>query len=401
MKKVLFTLTIGLIILFSVGCWNQRELNDLAIAMPLGFDKVEDAVNVTIQVVLPEEAKEPSYYTPVTVYTETAGSVFEAFRKMTTQSPRKIYLPHFRVMVINEELAREGIIETLDMLVRDHELRSDFFIVVAKDGYEAEDILEIMTPFERIPANEMFSALQTSQAAWAPTTTILLDELLTNLVTEGKEAVLTGVTIYPTLSEKGKAKENVERIDPNSVLKASNVGVFKGDKLVGWLNEDESKGFNYIIGNVQSTVGRIECPTSGELVVEIKGVEEKIIPHVINGKPEIEIDLTIYANIGEVLCTVDLTDPEVIKELEKSMEDQLQEVVQSSIVTSQEKYGSDIFGFGNAIRKKYPKQWKTLKDNWDEEFSRLPITYSMKGVIEITGTVDQSFFKKFKEMDEK
>lgn len=394
-KLCLIVILISFTIIAS-SCWNRRELNDLAIATSLGIDKFEDQYKVSLQVVSPQEVKEPSYYTPVTVYSETAKSIFEAFRRMTTEAPRKIYLPHFRILVIGEELAKEGIFETLDMLIRDHEFRSDFYIVVAKEGLKAEDILSVMTPLEKIPANEKFSSLKTSNAAWAPTIAIYLDDLLVDLATEGKEPVLTGIKILGDKGEQAASKENVEKLEPNSLLKFHGIGVFKDDKLIGWLNEQESKGYNYIIGNVQSTVGRIKCPNGGELVVEVKKSESEIIPHMKNGQPEIEIKLNSTVNVAEVKCEVDLKDPKTIVQLESALEEQQKNILIASVKAAQEKFNSDIFGFGNMIHKSYPKQWKKLKSTWaDEQFKKLPVTYSVKGIINTTGTLDQSFYSDF------
>lgn len=399
-KKCLFLLWLIFGLMFSSGCWDQRELNDLAIAMALGFDKADDLIEVSIQVVIPQEVKEPSYYTPVTNYSKTAESVFEAFRKMTTESPRKIYLPHFRIMVISEELAREGITDILDMLIRDHEFRSDFYLGVARGDTKAKDILKIMTPLEKIPANEKFSSLQTSEAAWAPTVAVLLDDLLNDLITEGKEAVLTGIMVTGDLSTADE-KANVEQIEPNSLLRWGNIAVFKGDKVVGWLNEEESKGYNYIMGNVNNTVGRVPCPNGGEVVLEVKSSNVEVIPRMKNGQPEIEIEIVNNVNIGEVICDIDLNNPDAISDLEKNIEKRVEEILDAAIQAAQEKFNSDIFGFGNAIYKKFPKQWKQqFEPTWKQDgFQNLQVTYSIDTTVEHSGTLTQSFYSKLKELD--
>lgn len=398
MKKSISIAILLLIMIFSVGCWNQRELNDLAIAMAVGFDDVNDnEIELSIQVVQPEEITDPSYFTPVTVYSEIAPTIFEGFRKMTTESPRKIYLPHFRIAVISEQLARKGINDILDMLIRDHELRSDFYILIARDKYTAKDIISIMTKLDRIPANKIFSSLKVSDAAWAPTTAVLLDELLIGLATDGQEVALTGITIAGGEKEKAKTKKNVERMDRIGTISTKGISVFKDDKLVGWLNEDESKGYSYIMDEVQSTIGRINCPNGGELVVEIMSAEADKTANIKNGKPQIEISITLNVNIGEVACIIDLTDEETIQQLEKNMEEQLEKIVKSTVHAAQQKFNSDFLGFGNLIYKNHPKQWEKLKDNWDEEFPKLSVKYNMKGTINLTGTMEQSFFNKIKE----
>ena len=51
MLLVALFIIIGLL----TGCWSRRELNDLAISVGMGFDKKDDQVQVTIQIVNPGE----------------------------------------------------------------------------------------------------------------------------------------------------------------------------------------------------------------------------------------------------------------------------------------------------------------------------------------------------------
>lgn len=154
------------------GCWDKRELNELAITLALGIDKVEgeDEYEVTAQVVVPSAVsmKDGTGGTAVTLFTENGETVYEALRRMTKVSPRKIYPGHLQMLIIGEELAKEGIGESLDLLARDWELRPDFYVVVAKD-VTAREILNVTTDLESIPASKMFAGLKVSEKAWAGT----------------------------------------------------------------------------------------------------------------------------------------------------------------------------------------------------------------------------------------
>ena len=133
MKKCMFVLLILSVLL--TGCWDRRELNELGITLALGIDKVEDEYQVTAQVVVPSEisTKSSTGRSPVTLFHANGETVYEALRKLTKNSPRKIYPGHLRMLVIGEDLAEEGIGESLEFLSRDWELRSDFYVVIAKD----------------------------------------------------------------------------------------------------------------------------------------------------------------------------------------------------------------------------------------------------------------------------
>ncbi len=390
MKKCMFVLLI--LCLFLTGCWDRRELNDLAITLALGIDKVEDEYQVTAQVVVPSEisTKTSTERSPVTLFQANGETVYEAFRKMTKNVPRKLYPGHLRMLVLGEDLAEEGIGESLEFLSRDWELRSDFFVVIAKD-ITAGEVLNVTTTMESIPANKMFNTLKTSEAAWAATNGIILDELIANL-TSGKEAVLTGILVTGD-QEIGSSKQNVESITPAARIEYDDLAVFKKDKLVGWLTERESRGYNDIVNEVQNTVTAVSCPEEGKASIEIIQLDSKIKGKINKGKPEVDVNIKVKGNIGEVECQINLSEQKSIVELEKNTEKKMEETINQTIETVQKQYGTDIFGFGEAIHRSNPKEWKKIKEQWDEEFSELTANVKVDVKLRHTGTVGNSFLE--------
>jgi len=57
-------------------------------------------------------------------------------------------------------------------------------------------------------------------------------------------------------------------------------------------------------------------------------------------------------------------------------------------VLKQQQYQTDVSGFGNNLRIKYPKVWEKVKKNWDQTFSEVPITYKVNINIKDYGTGD-------------
>ncbi|WP_318503543.1 Ger(x)C family spore germination protein [Bacillus sp. T3] len=396
MKKVFILLMMILSILLSTGCWNRRELNEIALVVALSIDKSKEGYELTAQVVEPSEIasqKGGSGRTPVTTYTEKGDYLFEAIRRMTTVTPRKLYFSHLQMLVLGEEIAKEGIAESLEIFTRDPEFRKDFYIAVSKD-VKAKDVLQNLTSIEKIPANKLHSSLETSEKAWAPTVAIQMDELISDLTNEGKNAVLTGISVTGKV-DKGSSLGNVTRIEPYARLKYKGVAVFKSDKLIGWLNEKESKGYNYITDNVTNTVGDIPCPGNKNIVLEIIRSKSKVTGKVVNGHPEIHVEIFGEANVGEVACKIDLTKPESIKKLEESVDKVNSEILATSINKAKE-LKADIFGFGEVIHRADPKAWKTLKNDWNQHFVELKVTTHSTFKIRRTGVSNQSFLNNIK-----
>ncbi|MBA2943796.1 Ger(x)C family spore germination protein [Paenibacillus sp. CGMCC 1.16610] len=389
--------TLSLLGLVLSGCWDRHELNDLAITVGVGLDKSGDEYLVTVQIVNPNEVaskKGAGYSTPITTLSARGISILEAARKLTTSAPRKLFASHLRIIVIGEELAREGVAKVLDGITRDHEIRSDFYLIVAR-GTTASKVLQILTPIERIPANKMFKTLETSEKAWAPTVSVRIDQFITKLSEPTTESVLTGIRIEGD-PKKGRSKSSLAETKPITNLQYTGLALFKQDKLVDWLNEDESKGYNYIVGNVKSTMGHLECPKGGTLTVEIIRSKTKMKGVVKNGKPEINLHVILEENVSEVQCDIDLLKPETIHELEETATKALKKVMYASINKAKENK-ADIFGFGEVIEDVSPKLWKEMEPDWQNEFAKLQVNISADLHIRRLGTTNNSIIMRREE----
>lgn len=379
------------------GCWNRRELNELGIQVGTAIDKVGDQYQVAVQVVVPGEVtpRLSSGRAPVTLYKATAPTIFEAFRKLTETSPRKIYSAHIRTLVIGEPLAREGIANVLDLLSRNPEARTDYYVVVSR-GIPAEDTLKVLTSLEKIPAHNLFYSIDTSSKVWSPTTAITMDEIIDQMVSEGTNLVLPGVRRIGN-TKKGEQKSNVEEIEPSSHLRTTGLAMFKKDKLIGWLNEDEGRGYNYIRNNVKSSVGHLDCPDGGKIALETLRSDTTMKGQMVKGEPVIHIKINNQSNIGEVECKIDITDPNTISWIEQQVQERIKQLMQKVIAKVQNNYHVDIFGFGQAIYKSDPKAWKRIKAVWPSYFSKLKVEYEIQVTIRRTGTTNNSFKNYLKE----
>ncbi|MGR6018729.1 Ger(x)C family spore germination C-terminal domain-containing protein [Bacillus paranthracis] len=65
--------------------------------------------------------------------------------------------------------------------------------------------------------------------------------------------------------------------------------------------------------------------------------------------------------IQENNTNLDLSQPKNITLLEHVLEKQSEKQALQTIKKVQKQYGTDIFGFGEAIHRKYPSEWKGLK----------------------------------------
>jgi spore germination protein KC len=50
----------------------------------------------------------------------------------------------------------------------------------------------------------------------------------------------------------------------------------------------------------------------------------------------------------------------------------------------------DVFGYGEVVHRHYPKYWRQVKANWDEQFSNTPVDLQVDVKIRLLGTVTEA-----------
>jgi len=370
------------------GCWSRKELNEISVVLAVGIDYVDGSFEVTSQVVDPSQmsSMKSTNRSPTIVVTERGKTILEAIRRVTTKSPRKLYGAHLGMVIISENIARQGMNEALDMLLRDPEIRPDLYVTIAR-GTSPKELLALMTPFEVLSGIEMYNALKVSQDAWAPTSADTIVEIFQKELTEGIEPVITGISLIGD-KIKGKTPQNIDRPEPAAEYKYQGLGVFRGDMLVGWLNESDSKAYSYIMNDVKNTVGSSMCPNEkGRFAVEVYSSKAKIIPKLVGNEVNILIDLRIEGNIAESSCNMDLGSVKQFDALQKAGEQQLRAIIETGVKQVQKKMRVDIFGFGAAIHRAYPKEWRVWSKDWNNHFRKLPIEIKLDFKLKQTGKI--------------
>ncbi|MEK5486951.1 Ger(x)C family spore germination protein [Lysinibacillus sp. FSL M8-0355] len=398
MAKIKVICLLCILTLLLSGCWSKRELNELAIVVALGIDKIDEEYEITVQIVDPSEIsmrQASTQRSPVVSYHSRGETIFEAIRKMTTNAARKPYFAHLQVVVLGEDLAKEGISDSLDLIVRDHEFRKDFDVIMSHEA-TAKEVLNVLTPIEKIPANKMLNSLDVSEKAWGATIAVNIDELVNTLTNKHKGALITAIEVHGD-KKLGVDQTNVQRVKTPVLLQYAGLAVFKGDKYIGLLTEGESKSVSFLNDKIQSTIEIIACPKKGTLSSEITQSTTKVKGSFDNGKPKIDVRIHVEQNIGEVECDIDLTKNKSIDYVNKKTAKGIDERIQKTLEKIQQQYEVDVFGFGDALHRADPKQWKKIKDEWASIFPDLAVDVQVKVTTQGLGTMQNSLLNKPKE----
>ena len=213
MKKILLTFFTLLIIFLLTGCYNYKEINQMAIISSIGIDKDEtkNEYIVSAQVMNSKESEE-SQDSQITVYSRKGKTIHEALRDLTLKSPRRLYGNHLSKIVLSEEVASEGIQNILDIFNRVTEVRNEFVITIVKDA-KASDVLKVLTSTETIPAEYVKLSLKSADTNSGLTYTTKLDEFVSLYLKKGIDPTVPVLKIDKK-SKKGKTVDNITTTDP-------------------------------------------------------------------------------------------------------------------------------------------------------------------------------------------
>ena len=105
------------------------------------------------------------------------------------------------------------------------------------------------------------------------------------------------------------------------------------------------------------------------VTLEIMKSKTKIKPEVIDGKPNIRVDISVDVNIGEIMGSDDFISEKGRIALKKAAEKQIKGSLNNLIEKAQKEYKTDFLGFGEKLNHFMPKVWKSVEKQWDEVFA--------------------------------
>ena len=368
MKKLLLIL---ITLTFLTGCYNYRELNDLAIVTAVSISKEKDNYNIAVQVVNPKKdqdtssSNEPDFI----VYKSKGETLQAAFESLVKESPKRMYKTQMQILIIDEKMAKNNIKEVFEYLARDPEIRNEFNVLIGK----SDNILETLTPLDNLSSQNILDSLKASSKYLGNTNLLTFNELLSDYQNEKTEMA---IPVIKLTSQKNKDDKNTEKIlektttTPAIVL--DNISIFKDNKLIGYLSTKETVSYNFINNNITLTNIKKDYPNNKYIAYKILKSKSKL--EVTPKKHTITLTIKGNAEINEATYNIDLSKEKNIKKLEKSLNKRLEKMITSSFNSTRKKYNSDIYGFEDLYYKKDPKYYNKIRKDWDsKEFQKIKL----------------------------
>jgi spore germination protein KC len=141
----------------------------------------------------------------------------------------------------------------------------------------------------------------------------------------------------------------------------------------------------WVLGKVKRGAVVVNAP-GGEVGLEITRSRTKAKPVFNKGKVNIKISIREEGNLDCQMSPEELTQPEMLKSLARRKATVIRGEISAALAKARQ-CNADIFGFGEMVHRSHPKEWRKMKDQWDQIFPRLQVEMDIRCVIHSVGLI--------------
>lgn len=366
------------------GCVPYRELKNESIVEGMGIDSSGSGYNLTFQIFSPSKSSgsgdsggsggSGGSTNKATIMQSGGGTLFDGVRSATLQQGRKLYFTNSRAYVLGENACKNNFMKIVDFLQRNHEIRESEHIYIAKGS--AKDVLTAKKNDQVIPASNL-ELISEDYYQTSKTAEMQLSDLYRTLS--------NGITdpVIPVVNLKKDKSGQIEYMDGS--------GVIHNGKLIGFLDNKETRGYLWTQGLVKGGVISVKLPNGGKASMEIVTSSASIKTSVDSkGKPVIDINVKYTTDITEIgVDSHKDINIHVLDEFMKLQDKVVQKEITSALDKSLRTFHADIFGFGMNIFESHPEVWRKLESKWYQQLPSLKINLHIKSTIESSGLISK------------
>lgn len=378
------------------GCWDRQEVNELRVIAGMAIELTnQGGYRVIAQSVNPGAVGQsmgggPTFQKAYRNHGAEGDSLFEAFDNLSRETATKRFFAHTQVIIISEEVARErGVTEILDYLVRNPQFRLDTWLLIGRG--DLKSLLDVPGVIETAPSHrikQIADKLKDTNVA-APLTVGEFVKLLQSDSTQAYTAGVESTSNVAFVDGAGYELSDGNVPEPLRNTSVNSSALFQQDKLVGWLYGEESCGLKWLTGDTRTGFLSIDNPDApgDKIGVTVLSSKVKLEPELQNGDVFMKINIEVESFVEDVQGKIDLDKVSAVSRLEAAQSNKVEEEIKAALQKAQQEYQVDVFGFGEAVHRSYPKEWKSMKSEWSEIFPDVQVDIQVKSKIRHTSLI--------------
>lgn len=348
------------------GCWDQEEVNDLAIVTSLGLDRRENgSIELTVEIVAPQQGRGAGAMPggeggnavkssgQMVIRTAEGLTAGDASARLRTLLPRSLYWGQLETLIIGESLARQGIREQLDFLIRDNEVR----LRVMPFVYQGKPRDFLTSAYRLVQSKADFLTGEANRVFKHPMT---LNDLVQQFGNE------SDATALPYIQIRQQGEEAVPFME--------GYAVFKHDRMTGVMDKELFIGTKWLMDALNRDIVTVNMPEASASGVSLRVLSSKSKLSPRRTEKQWRMDIQIDTELAVIQNTTrhKTSDPDYVHQVEEAAARQIRTFAERSIRQAQ-RSGADIFGFGEAIYRHSPREWSSMQNRWKDKFPSLEV----------------------------
>ncbi len=283
-RTVILFLVIFSLVFICSGCWSRIELENMSFISVIGVDRSGDDLQVSFLIVTPEASASSgedaggsgssSYF----VLSVKERSIPDAREKISQKSSRYVRFKQLDAIVLGEGLGREGIADVMDYFARHWEMRRSIWVLVAQ-GSAQEVLLKGAPVQEKVPGTAIRMMMERPNSLAPTHYPARLGNFLWRMTMEGTDAIASAIKVGSRIDNgsdekvenegegEGEATESDGKGDGEAESGKEFVfdgsGVFREDRLVGYLGPHGTRGALRVLGKIQGGIYTVPVPSEG------------------------------------------------------------------------------------------------------------------------------------------
>ncbi|TVX78536.1 Ger(x)C family spore germination protein [Peribacillus simplex] len=356
---------------FIAACSDYKEVNQISFAIGVALDKEKDGTyKATLQVVNPSNVTSASSTggqgPAILNYQGQGRTIGEAMWKSFEKLPRPASFPHLEIVVISEEIAKEGLLNALELFDREPDVRLSTAVTVSHNA-SARSILNALTPLNKIPSNSLISNLENIKKVAGTGQSLTISQIIQYIKDDGQEVAISTVALPKKQKSTGDLS-NLEKASPTSP-EIDGTAFFKEDKWVTWSKNHEIRPVLIAYNEMKSSYITASFEKQKFVTARLLTVKSKKYTTVKDGIPYLKMDVKGIAEIEEIKGLYTLENDKDLQPIEKCVEEEIKKEIKKMIALTQ-KYQTDTLGFGKQLSFQHPSQWKNYRKSWSSLYQK-------------------------------
>ena len=190
MKKILIII---LTLLLCTGCFDYKEINDLAIINAIGVDYENDEYVITLEILNDQIDKDSS---KITSYTKVGHgkNLTSAIENAADKLSKQLIFNHIKLMILSKSVVENKFDNIIDLFLRNTYFRENFYVISSTDT-RPEDLLNHTTNESPIASTAIIDTLES--ISYSSNTNILkmFDEIIEEVITYGIDTCFSNITL--------------------------------------------------------------------------------------------------------------------------------------------------------------------------------------------------------------